>query len=243
MSVNADPGTRGDALRWVDAAAVAGLGRRRSAVLDVLRASHDPVSVADVAERTRMHVNTARFHLDGLVADGLAVRTAEDRTAPGRPRILYTAAGPVSGPRSYQLLAEMLSGLVAGGKHAGSAAADVGRSWGRHLVERAAPSVRVGADDATERLLRVLDDVGFRPCLGHGESGETEVDLHHCPFREVAERHRDVVCSIHLGLMQGALDELRAPLEVTALDPFVTPQLCVAHLRATTPVPSEEPTP
>jgi predicted ArsR family transcriptional regulator len=47
----------------------------------------------------------------------------------------------------------------------------------------------------------------------------------------VAEKHTDVVCAIHLGLMQGALEELRAPVETTSLEPFVTPRLCVAHLQ------------
>jgi predicted ArsR family transcriptional regulator len=67
--------------------------------------------------------------------------------------------------------------------------------------------------------------------------GGTEIRLYHCPFREVAERHTAVVCAIHLGLMQGALTELRAPLRAQSLEPFVTPSLCVARLHATRPVP------
>jgi predicted ArsR family transcriptional regulator len=59
------------------------------------------------------------------------------------------------------------------------------------------------------------------------------VRLRHCPFREVAQKHTDIVCAIHLGLMQGALDELGAPMAATSLDPFVTPQMCIAHLHAT----------
>ncbi|HEY5335450.1 MAG TPA: helix-turn-helix domain-containing protein [Mycobacteriales bacterium] len=214
-----------------------GLGRRRQDVLDCLRDAAAPVSVADVATRTQMHVNTARFHLDGLVADGLVVRRSENRDVPGRPRILYSASGPAAGPRSFRLLAEMLTGLVSGLADPRSAAVESGRSWGRHLVERPAPSEVIDTQDATARLMRVLDDVGFRPEEGPGLAGDQEVRLHHCPFREVAERHPDVVCGLHLGLMQGALSELRAPVEVPSLDPFVTPQLCVAHLRSA-PVPS-----
>ncbi len=41
-----------------------------------------------------------------------------------------------------------------------------------------------------------------------------------------------MVCEIHLGLMQGALGELRAPVEAVSLEPFVSPNLCVARLRA-----------
>ena len=45
--------------------------------------------------------------------------------------------------------------------------------------------------------------------------------------REVA----DVVCAVHLGIMQGVLAELRSPaVTATRLEPFVEPHGCVAHL-------------
>jgi predicted ArsR family transcriptional regulator len=210
-------------------------GSRREELLGLLRASDRPMSAAEVAEGTGLHLNTARFHLDGLVEDRLVERTSEPRKQPGRPRILYTSQGPVPGPRSYALLAEMLTGLVASLKDAGPAAVDAGRAWGRHLVERAAPSERVDEVEAIRRLNRVLEAIGFQPEVRTTETG-TEVCLHHCPFREVAEKHTDVVCAIHLGLMQGALDELQAPVDATSLEPFVASNLCVARLqkRATT---------
>lgn len=205
-------------------------GGRRAEVLALLRSSESSLSAADVAESTGLHLNTARFHLDGLVDEGLATRTAEPRDTPGRPRILYFAEGPAPGPRSYGLLAEMLTGLVASLDDAGPAAVEAGRAWGRHLVERPAPSQRVDAKEAVARLDRVLDAIGFQPESLATKKG-TEVRLHHCPFREVAERHTDVVCAIHLGLMQGALGELHAPVEATSLEPFVNPQLCIARLQ------------
>jgi predicted ArsR family transcriptional regulator len=42
-----------------------------------------------------------------------------------------------------------------------------------------------------------------------------QVYLHRCPFREVAQHHQDMVCSLHLGLMQGALDQMRALITAT----------------------------
>lgn len=213
----------------VDPSAPVTAGSRREQVLALLRTAPQPLAATDVAAATGLHLNTARFHLDGLVEDGLARRAAEPRGTPGRPRILYSADGPAPGPRSYGLLAEMLTGLVASFDDGGPAAVEAGRAWGRHLVERAAPSQRVDAGEAVARLNRVLEAVGFAPETRRAGKG-TEVRLHHCPFREVAERHTDVVCAIHLGLMQGALDELRAPVDATALEPFVTPQLCLARL-------------
>ena len=78
---------------------------------------------------------------------------------------------------------------------------------------------------------RLLDDIGFQPTMHGDPAADAEVHLHHCPFREVAESAEDVVCALHLGLMQGALQEMQAPVAATSLEPFVRPDLCVAHLR------------
>lgn len=237
----------------IDTSSETPAGSRRAEVLGLLRAAEEPMSAAEVAEATGLHLNTARFHLDALVDEGHAQRTSEPRDTRGRPRVLYTAEGPVPGPRSYALLSEMLTGLVASLPDAGPAAIEAGKAWGRHLVERVAPSQRIDADEAVARLNRVLDAIGFQPEVPgstpaparkrprrpapaeHSDAGTdagTEILLHHCPFREVAERHTDVVCAIHLGLMQGALSELHTPVEATSLEPFVTPQLCVARVQA-----------
>lgn len=208
------------------------VGRRRAVVLGVLHEAGAPVSARQIAERTGLHLNTARFHLDHLVADGLAVRAGEPRATRGRPRILYTT--PVPDSRSYALLSEMLTGLVAELPDPGPIVTRTGRAWGRHLVEAAAPAERLDAAAATERLVRVLDEIGFRPQAQVVEGG-VHLLLHHCPFREVAEQHADVVCGMHLALIEGALDELGAPLEAVGLDPFLGPSLCRARLEPLRP--------
>lgn len=226
--------TRTDLVDPADRAGSASVGPRRTEVLALLRAATAPLSVAAMAEQTGLHVNTARFHLDALVTEGLAERSSEQRVVPGRPRVLYAPRGPVLGPRSFRLLAEMLTGLVASRPDAGPAAVDAGRAWGRHLVDRSEPSRQLGADEAVTRLVQVLDDVGFQPEAHLPNSGLPELRLHNCPFREVAEQHHGVVCGLHLGLMRGALEELRAAVVVTGLDPFVTPTLCLAQLDTVT---------
>jgi len=222
-------------LTLIDPPADGAVGARRADVLARLREAEGPLSVKQVASQTGLHVNTARFHLDGLVGGGLAERTREGRDRPGRPRILYTARTAALEPRSYVLLAEMLTGLVASLDNAGPAAVETGRAWGRHLVDRPAPSQRIDAGDATTRLKRVLDSIGFQPEVRAQPDG-IEIRLHHCPFREVAERHPDVICALHLGLIEGALTELRAPLSAQSLEPFVGPRVCLARLQVTGPV-------
>src|SRR5665647_3353676 len=99
---------RAHAMSRVGEAVQSGGSRRRQAVLQSLRHSPEALAVADIAALTELHPNTARFHLDALAADGLAVRTFETRTSPGRPRVLYVARAEALDQRSYGLLAEML---------------------------------------------------------------------------------------------------------------------------------------
>lgn len=208
------------------------LGESRARVLEVLRAAGEPVGVQDIAEQVGLHPNTARFHLDGLVDAGLAERQTEERSQPGRPRMVYiaTTTDVPAGQRSYRLLAEMLTSLVADTlPEPGKAAETAGEAWGRYLAERPAPSQKVDAAEGVRRLSTVLADAGFAPDRVE-DVDRPVIPLRHCPFREVAEQHRDVVCSLHLGLMRGVLDEVRAPLKADRLESFVEPSLCLAHL-------------
>ena len=213
--------------RLVDPATAA---PRRDSVLAVLREAGGPLTIGEMAERTSLHPNTVRFHLAALVEEDHVERAPDVTGGRGRPRLLYRARpGPARGPRSYRLLAGMLTDLARALGAGGPAAVEAGRSWGRRLV--VGGSAR-DAGAAVARMNRLLDDIGFRPTV-HGDPAraDAEVHLHHCPFREVAEADEDVVCALHLGLMQGALHELQAPVAVTSLEPFVRPDLCVAQLR------------
>ena len=209
------------------------LGRSRADVLDMLRAADGPLGVREVAQGTGLHPNTARFHLEALIEAGLAIRETEDRETPGRPRIGYRAAadGPV-GRRRYRMLAEMLASLIAGTMPApGKAAEDAGREWGAYLTEQPPPYQKPCPEEAVRKLTAVMEGLGFSPQPEAGdEDGQYRLCLRQCPFHEVAERHQDVVCLLHLGLMRGALDRMRAPVTADQLDPFVEPSVCVARL-------------
>lgn len=208
---------------------------RRTLVADLLRAADAPLGVAEVAERLGVHTNTARFHLEALADEGRAERTEEQRSGPGRPRTVYTAHRGMDrgGVRSYHLLARILLGHLAGaGKDADASAEAAGRAWGGYLVDRPAPSHAVTGRQAAERLAALLDRLGFEPESGAtGHHGEPRtIRLRHCPFLELAEEYGSVVCSVHLGLMRGALAEIDAPLAVTALEPFTGPDTCLTRL-------------
>jgi predicted ArsR family transcriptional regulator len=209
-----------------------GLGQTRAHVLDLLRAAGSPSGVREIADRAALHPNTARFHLDALVDAGLAARAPKPRTAPGRPSMAYRAVegGGPPGPRRYRLLAEMLTSLIAGVMpKPGEAAAEAGREWGRYLTERPPPYQRPGVGEAVDRLTATMEESGFAPQAVAGGT-RYQLRLRRCPFREVAENHQDVVCQLHLGLMQGALARMRAPVTADRLEPFAEPSLCIAYL-------------
>jgi predicted ArsR family transcriptional regulator len=208
------------------------LGESRARVLEALQTAGSPLGVAELAAKVGLHPNTARFHLDGLVEQGLAERNTEERETPGRPRALYTASrgSAPAGQRSYRLLAQILTSYLASvSRQPEKAAQRAGEEWGRYLAERPAPFRRVDGPAATRQLVQTLEEIGFAP-EATSAGRRRQILLHHCPFREAAQQHPEVVCSVHLGLMRGLLDELGAPIEAEDLEPFVEPDLCVARL-------------
>ena len=206
----------------------------RVAVLETLRESGGPLSVRDLAERMSLHNNTVRKHLDLLVENGFATRLRDSAARRGRPRYVYYAAAPDSSPaeaqlRNYRLLASVFAAYLHEAEDPQAAAEEAGRRFGARSIDLAgaAPSA------ALERVVRMLDDIGFQPEL---VAGGSEIRLRHCPFHELARDRPEVVCSIHLGLIRGALQQLGAPEEALRLVPFVTPTLCVVEIGPRPPV-------
>jgi predicted ArsR family transcriptional regulator len=211
------------------------LGASRAGVLDELRAAGRLVGVDTLAQRLQLHPNTVRFHLDALVQDGLVTRRTEGTRRRGRPRLLFAVAdaGPTAGMRNYRLLAEILTTHVAtSSADPVDAALRAGREWGRSMARAPGVSRRRpedAEDEALAQLTDVLTDIGFRPQL---VGSRRRIDLHHCPFRELARERGEVVCAVHLGVVQGLLTALDAPVRARRATPFVSPNLCHVHLRA-----------
>ena len=212
--------------------------RRHRALADPSRArilaelaGEGPLDARQLAERVGLHVNTIRVHLNALAEAGLVSSETLPPRGRGRPRIAYRPMAEVGdeGGRRYRLLAEILTTLAARfGRKAGDQLVEIGESWGRYMVESPPPFESLTDDEAVGRLLALLDDVGFRSELETGR--RRRIRMRPCPFLELARAHRDIICPIHLGLMRGALSESGATTRVTRLEPFVQPDLCVAHL-------------
>lgn len=205
---------------------------RRHQIAELFRAAQRPLSARDVADELGLHINTARFHLDVLVRHGRLRREAGRSHGPGRPRDQYSLEPGMDrgGPRNYKLLSEVLISHLAVEHNPSDAAVRAGQAWGRYLVPPPAPSQQLSSDDGVARLTEMLSDIGFDPQMSAGPGADIEIRLRHCPFLELAETHRDVVCALHMGLMQGALEQLAIPLRAQSLTPFADPHTCLARL-------------
>jgi predicted ArsR family transcriptional regulator len=202
---------------------------RRDVVLAALRAASGSTSVEEVAAGLDLHVNTVRFHLRRLVADGLAEQTTEARTVRGRPRVLFRARAEASGARSYLMLAQMMAETAAATGDLG-AAERTGHTWGMRLLAEA-DGLGAGTAGVETHLGAVLDSIGFAPRIEPDGTG-LAVTLEHCPFVEVARQHPGPVCGMHGALIQGVLDGLDSGMQVRELLPFVPSGGCVARVGA-----------
>jgi len=215
-------------------AALAVLSRRR--LLEVLRSASEPIDVAQLAAAVGLHVTTARFHLDLLERAGLVSRAVERAGRPGRPRQLYAAAAAPEATEGHRQLAEVLAGVLAADPDNGPQWAEqAGRRW---AGEQVPAGDGLSWDEGTRRVGDLFDRLGFAPRLVD-DAEHRHLELDACPFRDVARAYPRVVCSVHLGLLRGALHRLGIPTAAEAgLRPFVEPELCIADVSM--PRPGEE---
>jgi predicted ArsR family transcriptional regulator len=163
----------------------------------------------------------AVYHLDKLVESGLLAASYQrpaGRSGPGagRPAKLYARAdrefAVTVPPRSYELAATLLVQAVeaddSGQSRAalGLAARRLGTELGRGYRAEAG-----GRDDVESVLARQ----GYEPCRG----GDGIIRLRNCPFHQLAERHREVVCGMNLTLVGGLVEGLGADGWRPVLDP------------------------
>jgi len=62
-------------------------GASRSRLLAVLQRATEPMGIRELANAVDLHPNTAREHLDRLVAAGLVTREAAPPSGRGRPSL------------------------------------------------------------------------------------------------------------------------------------------------------------
>lgn len=199
-----------------------------------LRLMDRPVSVREMSRRLSLHPNTLRPHLRRLEEAGLVRHELRRSDGVGRPQMLYVGVEPSGDEgRDFRLLSEMLLGTVQTPRQL-ERAAGLARGWGEYLVARDAPKPGVRLPDRKNLavLQSAMDRAGFEPRFRR-QGSAVEVTFRRCPFRELTDDHREVVCALHQGLLEGMLGGLRPPLELRELKPFVERGVC--RLRAAPP--------
>ncbi len=176
-------------------------------------------TVAGLAAATALHPNTVREHLERLLEAGHIVRETEQRTTRGRPRVMYSAAtgqAEASSPVARRKARE---------------AAERG-----DLMRRVMPWTAASGSDldtaATHQIDAIVDHLiesGFDPLV---DEADLTIDLSPCPHAESQSAHRDILCSVHLGIMRGVLTASGGPLDVSGMRPSCDPTRCVVQLAA-----------
>lgn len=199
---------------------------RYAIYLELARSSR-PLVTSEIAEILGLHANTVRPHLERMRDLGLVEVSAEATGAVGRPQHRYRIAddAPSLGlePPVFPLLTRiLLSGAAAAGVDPGDLA-DAGAEQGRTDASLIPAGLRCA--DALEQQLGVL---GFDPARVDNGADVT-IAFSHCPFREMAEAHPELVCSIHRGMVEGFV-ATRGDGTVRSFHPLIDRTPCQVEL-------------
>jgi predicted ArsR family transcriptional regulator len=119
-------------------------------------------------------------------------------------------------PREYELAARLLVQAVEAdpSNRSRAALAEAARGLGTELGS--AFERDEGERDAGERDVKgVLTQQGYEPCDG----ADGVIRLRNCPFHQLTEQHREVVCGMNLALVEGLVEGLGADGMRPVLDP------------------------
>ncbi len=214
----------------------------RRKLYDFVSASAEPVGREEAAAELGIGRPLAAYHLDRLVTLGLLTadyRRPPGRTGPGagRPAKVYARSpgefAVSAPPREYELAARLLAEAVESDASGFSLA----------CLKRAAR--RLGADlgarskeSGQTAMSAVLTEHGFEPFAGDDGS----VALRNCPFHQLAEHHREIVCTMNLALIEGVASGIGADDARPALEP-VPGRCCVVVRTGQAPPAYPTPTP
>jgi len=180
---------------------------RYAIYLELARAAR-PLATAEVAETLGLHPNTVRPHLERMRDLGLVEVSAVSTGAVGRPQHRYALASsaPSLGlePPAYPTLARVLLEAAAAGGLDAEELVEAGREQGRSDHARFS-AARAGDDrpaDVVDDLELELAGLGFDPARAE-EGGAITIAFTHCPYRQLAEEHPELVCSMHRGMVEG----------------------------------------
>lgn len=203
----------------------------QAALLDVLAEQPDPVGIDALTRKLGRHPNTVREQLNWLIERGLVLRHRVPGDGRGRPAWHYEAVGPRPGDADFAELAASLAWRLGGSARPPKPEVSLahGRQWGKELAQARGHGTQASADDARAVTVEMLDDLGFAPSA---DETNDEVTLLRCPLLQAAHEFPQVVCTMHQGLVEGALEVHGADPTRVTLEPFGRPDGCALRLLA-----------
>jgi predicted ArsR family transcriptional regulator len=181
----------------------------RYAIYLELARSPRPLTTSEIADTLDLHPNTVRPHLERMRDAGLLAVEVAGRGDVGRPHHRYSLAdgAPSLGlePPVLPVLARMVLSLAErlGADSADAEAVGVAEGRERARAYRDAPS-------SLEAVVSDLDRLGFDPVVSDepADPDAAVVGFANCPFGELAERHPELVCSLHRGIIAGFVETM-----------------------------------
>lgn len=212
--------------------------RRR--LYEVVTRQAGPVGRDEAASAAGIGRALAAYHLDKLVESGLLTASYQrpaGRSGPGagRPAKLYARSerefAVAVPPREYELAAWLLVQVVESDPSGRSRAAlreaahrlgtELGSAFRPEVADPEAAAANSGRQKRADRgvsrrdVRGVLAQQGYEPSRGH----DGVIRLRNCPFHQLAERNRDLVCGMNLALVEGLVAGLGADGWRPLLDP------------------------
>jgi predicted ArsR family transcriptional regulator len=205
------------------------LTRVQQAVLAALRDQPDLVEIEALARHLGRHPNTLRDHLATLLDAGLIVRHAAPAEGRGRPRWLYGTAEPGAVDENAELAASLAWRLSRREPDPLAATREVSRHWAGQIAGRLGLTRRDTPRAGRTQVVQVLGELGYAP---EPDERLDRVALTRCPLLQVASDVPEVVCNVHLGLVEELLEVSGADPTRASLTPFAAPGRCALRLMA-----------
>lgn len=203
-------------------------------LLETIEGQPEPLTLPALVQYSGLHENTVRGHLEQLLADGYITRSPGAPSGRGRPAWLWSAVKLEPDTNTYAQLAAVLANtIIETSPNPVATATQAGRDWGvkiaqsKDLKDQTDSEKELDPQTGRTALVDLLDDLGFAPATS--ETNEM-IELKRCPLLQAAAEFPEVVCSVHLGLIHGAAQEIGMDSQGTTLIPFTHPGVCSLHL-------------
>ena len=209
-------------------------------LIDLLRASDEPLDTATIAGRLGLHPNGVRTQLQRLARGGLVESRAAQGDV-GRPRTLWRitprAIAEADLPHTGWAMARSLARAIPATPERLREVEEAGVDLGLELAADLGAASRGAGSDSIDHALAAL---GFAP-RRLDDGAVTRFELRTCPYAEAVRENPAVVCTLHRGIVRGVLQAVGSDAELTGFTPR-PPDVAGCIVEITAPAPPADAT-